>query len=101
MKAILQCNELNKRIVRKFKQRNNTTLSILYKYQIANEDDPKEWKLLENKEILLEDIDRLVYVLGVKYEQRLIQPNNSHHRRNRYYMCKDFNSFRLYYVNEK
>ena len=64
--------------------------SILSKYEVATQGDPKNvWKVLNNKSILSDDIDRLVYILGVTYEQRIIIPNNRHHRSNRYFKCND------------
>ena len=43
------------------------------------------------------DIDRLIYVLGVKSEHKVITPVDQHHRCNRYYKCQDCSDFRLHF----
>mgnify|MGYP006950409513 CR=1 FL=1 len=76
---------------------------ILSKYELVTQHDHKVhknvWKVLNNKSILSDDIDRLVYILGVTYEQRIIIPNNRHHRSNRYFKCNDCKRFRLHFIN--
>ena len=74
--------------------------SILSKYEVVTQADPKNvWKVLKDKSILSDDIDRLVYTLGATYQQRIIIPNNRHHRTNRYFKCNDCKSFCLYFIN--
>jgi hypothetical protein len=55
--------------------------SLLTKYDLyINESDTFDWDDLSILDISQGDIDRLVYVLGVKSEHKVIIPVDRHHR---------------------
>ena len=88
--------ELNENI--KYVDTSKALSSLLTKYDFyINESDTFEWDDLSNLNISQSDIDRLIYVLGVKSEHKVIIPVDRHHRSNRYYKCQDCNDFRLHF----
>ena len=73
--------------------------SVLTKYSIRTDETPMNiWNVLNNKLISSEDIDKLIYVMGIQHQQRKISVNNRHIRPNRYYNCEDCSQFRLHFM---
>ena len=58
--------------------------SVLTKYNIRTDETLMNiWNILNNKLIASDDIDKLIYVMGIQHQQRKIFPNNRHNRPNR------------------
>ena len=76
--------------------------SLPTKYDFyMHESDTFEWDGLSNLNISKSDIDRLIYVLGVKSEHKIISPVDRHHSCNRYYKCQNCTDFRLHFDNKE
>ena len=91
-----ETEETNENI--KFVDYSKALSSLLTKYDLyINETDTFDWDDLSNLDISQVEIDRLVYVLGVKSEHKVIIPVDRHHRSSRYYKCQDCNHFRLHF----
>ena len=94
-----EMQETNEHI--KFVDNSKALSSLLTKYDLyINESDTFDWDDLSNLHINQVEIDRLVYVLGVKSEHKVIVPVDRHHRCSRYYKCQGCNHFRLHFHKE-
>jgi hypothetical protein len=77
-------------------------ISVFKKYNIAiSAKERMDWSLLKGKMIGKVDIDRLIYVVGIIGNRRIINPTDTHWRDTRYYKCSHCNDFKLYFEKVK
>ena len=77
-------------------------ISIFKKYDLTISTKEKiNWEILEGKLIKKNDIDRLLYAMGVIGDQRIINPNDTHWRKIRHYRCMNCSNFKLHFEKDE
>jgi hypothetical protein len=77
-------------------------ISLFKRYHMAISAKEKiNWDILKGKLIDKSDIDRLLYVMGVIGDQRIINPTDTHWRKSRHYRCMNCSSFKLHFEQDE
>ena len=77
-------------------------ISIFKKYDLTISAKEKiSWGILEGKFIEKNDINRLLYAMGVICDLSIINPNDTHWRKSRHYRCMNCSKFKLHFEKDE